>query len=223
MGSPVRYSQSRVAIGPSVIPAAAPACRAPAASPRRRFAASPVGVLLLDSAFRPAYYNAAAAGILAYPGTGLPARSWEALLSSACFHAAINSHCVSPSAVDFTSGRRRYVSRAFRLDRNGKTISRFHPSTLVVLERECTQPVDITRWSEEFQLTCRERETVTFLLRGLTSKEIAAEMAISPNTVKCFLKLVMAKVGAPTRTAIVARILERTAEFSSRAPAGVDG
>ena len=69
--------------------------------------------------------------------------------------------------------------------------------------------MDITRWSDEFRLTDRERETVRFLLRGLTSKEIAREMRISPYTVKTFLRLVMVKVGASTRTGLVARILDK--------------
>jgi DNA-binding CsgD family transcriptional regulator len=60
-----------------------------------------------------------------------------------------------------------------------------------------------------FQLTTRECETVKLLLRGLTSKEIASEMSISPNTVKSFLKLAMAKVGASNRAALIARILEK--------------
>jgi len=50
--------------------------------------------------------------------------------------------------------------------------------------------------------------TVMLLLRGLTSKEIADEMRISPSTVKSFLKLVMTKVGATSRTGIIAKILE---------------
>jgi DNA-binding CsgD family transcriptional regulator len=50
---------------------------------------------------------------------------------------------------------------------------------------------------------------VEFLLKGLTSREIAQEMHISPNTVKSFLKLVMAKVGATTRTGLIASIFER--------------
>ena len=80
---------------------------------------------------------------------------------------------------------------------------------MVVLDRVFTQPSDITRWSETFQLTSRESETVQFLLKGLTSKEIANQMNISPNTVKSFLKLVMAKVGASNRTGILAKILEK--------------
>lgn len=40
---------------------------APAPPAQRRFAASPVGVLLLDSGLRPVYYNTEAANILRYP------------------------------------------------------------------------------------------------------------------------------------------------------------
>jgi DNA-binding CsgD family transcriptional regulator len=72
-----------------------------------------------------------------------------------------------------------------------------------------TQPADITRWSEAFQLTNRECETVKLLMKGLTSKEIADQMSISPNTVKSFLKLVMAKVGASNRTGIIAKFFEK--------------
>ena len=44
------------------------------------------------------------------------------------------------------------------------------------------------------------------LLQGLTSKEIAVRMGISPNTVKAFLRLVMVKMGVSTRSGIVGRI-----------------
>jgi DNA-binding CsgD family transcriptional regulator len=81
---------------------------------------------------------------------------------------------------------------------------------VVVLERNCTRAVDISQWSAEHRLTSRERETVSFLLKGLTSEEIANEMRISPSTVKSFLKLVMVKVGASNRTGIVAKVHEET-------------
>jgi DNA-binding CsgD family transcriptional regulator len=45
------------------------------------------------------------------------------------------------------------------------------------------------------------------LLQGLTSKEIAARMSISPNTVKAFLRLVMVKMGVSTRSGIVGRVV----------------
>ncbi|PYU93391.1 MAG: hypothetical protein DMG08_10290 [Acidobacteria bacterium] len=38
--------------------------------------------------------------------------------------------------------------------------------------------------AELYRLTGREREAIGYLLQGLTSKEIAVRMEISPNTVK---------------------------------------
>ncbi len=61
--------------------------------------------------------------------------------------------------------------------------------------------------AEQFHLTSREREAVEFLSEGLTSKEIAQRMGISPNTVKVFLRLVMIKMGVSTRAGIVAKTL----------------
>lgn len=95
------------------------------------------------------------------------------------------------------------------LDSSSNTASQAQPRVVVMLEREPKQHVDITQWSNEFQLTVRERETVQLLMRGLTSKEIAQAMNISPNTVKSFLKLVMAKVGVSNRTGLVAKVFDR--------------
>jgi DNA-binding CsgD family transcriptional regulator len=61
--------------------------------------------------------------------------------------------------------------------------------------------------SSQFGLTRREQETIQLLLQGLTSKEIAERMGISPNTVKAFLRLVMVKMGVSTRSGIVGKIV----------------
>jgi DNA-binding CsgD family transcriptional regulator len=61
--------------------------------------------------------------------------------------------------------------------------------------------------SERFHLTDREEEVLQFLLEGLTSKEIADRMAISPNTVKAFLRLIMIKMGVSTRSGIVGKAM----------------
>jgi DNA-binding CsgD family transcriptional regulator len=65
----------------------------------------------------------------------------------------------------------------------------------------------LSQMSEQFALTEREKETVELLLQGLTSKEIAIRMNISPNTVKAFLRLVMVKMGVSTRSGIVGRVV----------------
>ena len=167
---------------------------------------SPVGVVLLDAQLRLLHYNAEAARILRYPRkAGVP--DLGALLRATRPQLSSSAKSVLPSALEFTSGRRRYLCRAFRLDSRPKAGSRTQSSVVVVLDRVVAQSVETTKWNTAFQLTSRESETVALLLKGLTSKEIAAEMSISPSTVKSFLKLVMVKVGASNRTGIIAKIL----------------
>jgi len=61
--------------------------------------------------------------------------------------------------------------------------------------------------SQEFHLTRREREALEHLLEGLSSKEIANRMNVSPNTVKVFLRLIMVKMGVSSRSGIVVKIV----------------
>lgn len=75
-----------------------------------------------------------------------------------------------------------------------------------MLERKNNQAASIAEIAERFGLTARERETVHLLLEGLTSKEIAQRMAISPNTVKAFIRLVMVKMAVSTRSGIIGKI-----------------
>lgn len=178
-----------------------------------------VGVLMLDAQLRLVHYTTEAATILGYTTKLRDTVPLDPVLPAARFQLENPPRAASQASLEFMSGRRRYRCRAFLLDSNGdqgahghgrnNQADRLQPKIAVVLERVFTQPSDITRWSEAFQLTSRECETVKFLLKGLTSKEIAGEMNISPNTVKSFLKLVMAKVGASNRTGILAKIIEK--------------
>src|SRR5712691_11317146 len=105
---------------------------------------------------------------------------------------------------EFTSGRRRYVCRAFALTGNSGTGSR--PMTGLLIERDTPKTVNVSEAAEQFHLTQREQETIGVLTLGLTSKEIATRMNISPNTVKTFFRLVMTKMGVSTRSGIVGKI-----------------
>jgi DNA-binding CsgD family transcriptional regulator len=80
----------------------------------------------------------------------------------------------------------------------------------VLLERDAAGNSGLKEISEQFDLTQRECETVEFLLQGLTSKEIATRMKISPNTVKAFLRLVMVKMKVSTRSGIAGKIAGST-------------
>ena len=178
-----------------------------------------VGVLLLDAQLRLVHCTGEAATILGYitkrRNNTVPL---DSVLKEVRVQLANPPDAASAASSEFMSGRRRYRCRAYLLDSDGhgaqghgrNRYDRLQPMIVVVLDRVCTQPSDITRWTQHFQLTSRESETVQFLLKGLTSKEIANHMNISPNTVKSFLKLVMAKVGASNRTGILAKMLEKS-------------
>ncbi|MBS1855796.1 MAG: hypothetical protein JST11_10550 [Acidobacteria bacterium] len=62
--------------------------------------------------------------------------------------------------------------------------------------------------SLDYHLTGRELQAIEGVVLGLTSKEVAIRMSISPNTVKAFLRLVMGKMGVTTRAGIVAKLLD---------------
>jgi DNA-binding CsgD family transcriptional regulator len=177
---------------------------------RRRQLKSSIGVLLLDAQLRLVHHTAEAAAILEYPRKPRQRVPLEKVLPAIRSQLASSPKAVSAAALEFTSGRRRYQCRAFLLGASGRGDGGPQPKFVVVLERVWPEAWDIKRWCEGFQLTGRECETVKFLLRGLTSKEIADQMSISPSTVKSFLKLVMTKVGASSRMGIIAKILEKS-------------
>ena len=63
-------------------------------------------------------------------------------------------------------------------------------------------------------LTDREREVLVLLARGLTNKEIARELTITPNTVKRHLKSLFAKLDVNTRSAASAKAISMGVEVN---------
>jgi|YNPNPStandDraft_1061719.scaffolds.fasta_scaffold02272_11 Response regulator containing a CheY-like receiver domain and an HTH DNA-binding domain len=57
-------------------------------------------------------------------------------------------------------------------------------------------------------LTAREREVLELLAKGMTNKEIAEALVITPNTVKRHLKAIFEKLDVHTRSAAVAMAVE---------------
>lgn len=116
------------------------------------------------------------------------------------------------------SGSSNNQSHKFRVQIKGKGyICRVHPAqacmddfpaavTVLHIAREVNMDDALTRISSEYGLTGRERQAVHGILSGLSSKEVARQMGISPNTVKAFLRLAMGRMGVSSRTGIIAKL-----------------
>ncbi|HEX2714119.1 MAG TPA: LuxR C-terminal-related transcriptional regulator, partial [Candidatus Acidoferrales bacterium] len=165
------------------------------------------GFLLMDSSSRPICANAEALRILSYPARQEETESIEKLVIEKV-RAVLPKRprsAQSTGLVEFTSGRRRYVCRFFPLALpSGNGSQRV---TALLLERNPAS-LDIFRMAREFNLTPRECEAVEYLARGLTSKEIAERMGISPNTVRAFVRLAMVKTSSSTRLGIIGKFLQ---------------
>ena len=106
-----------------------------------------------------------------------------------------------------TVGHREYRCRAFFVEpRNGDLPE---PVLALHLRREASVNDAVWRVASEYHLTPREQEALIGVAMGLTSKDLAARMSISPNTVNAFLRLIMVKMNVTTRAGIVARLLEQ--------------
>ena len=163
------------------------------------------GFLLLNSNLNPIFFNRAAAEILSYPQKVEAHKNLDDYLSN-----RVRTNLVSgeysqmPKVVsDFQSGRRLYQCRTYRVNALAQGDARC--SLAIILERGSNGTISIDHVSEKFHLSTREREVLPHLLNGLTTKEIASGMDISPNTVKVFLRMIMVKMGVSTRSGIVGK------------------
>jgi DNA-binding NarL/FixJ family response regulator len=83
------------------------------------------------------------------------------------------------------------------------------PAMLTLHFRRIDSPEDaIRKLARDCNLTPREEEVLTGISQGLTSKELATRLKISPNTVKAFLRSLMIKLNVTTRAGMVGRILK---------------
>lgn len=187
--------------------------KADSANPRRTeqkraMAPAAAGFIIADGKGHPIYANSEAKTILTYPEGPRGFRPAWIGLRKAIFPALDqpNPSAGSTCRTEITSGRRKYLCLAISLDKSaGRQIG--EGSVAIVLERHREASSAFARAaSQQFHLTERERQVVEFLIRGLTNKEIAARMQISPNTVRAFVRMVMGKLGISTRSGIVGMV-----------------
>jgi len=163
------------------------------------------GLLVLDASLKPIWANAEAVRILTYPDRTravLTAALANKFRSRLLHRPAPNPRSLAHISRSVTSGRRRYFCRVFVLDTFGT--ERAHG---VLLERSTSWSAWMSKIATEFRLTPRERQAFALLGQGLTSREMADRMRISPNTVKAFMRVIMIKMGVSSRSSILGKVL----------------
>src|SRR5438309_8780337 len=161
----------------------------------------------MDASLNPISFNAEAILILGYPDRGARVKRAEVFLAEKIRSTLLSARPLGnvPFVTEFRSGRRHYFCRAFLVDAHANGPS--HPSMALLLERGPSGLVPLSQVCQQFNLTQREGEALAYLLQGLSSKEIANRMNVSPNTVKVFLRLIMVKMGVSSRSGIVVKIV----------------
>jgi PAS domain S-box-containing protein len=72
-------------------------------------------------------------------------------------------------------------------------------------------------------LTRREREVLSLLVEGLTTREAAERLGVRPNTARNYVQRVLAKMGAPNRLAAVMKLLSANAPIANADVVGRSG
>ena len=170
--------------------------------------AAEVGLVLVDLSLELVALDQGAAAILNYssrpglkrdPGSVVPKEVLDVLRSR-------QPTDLSSVRAYFRMGVCEYTCRAYLVESYDVSIE---PLVALHLEKVATATDAIHEIGVKYNLTEREQEALRGISMGLTSKEVAERMNISPNTVKAFLRLIMIKMGVSTRGGIVANILNR--------------
>jgi DNA-binding CsgD family transcriptional regulator len=166
------------------------------------------GFVLVDAEKNPVCYNAEAVRILAELSEGAEAPRNGGVPRGKALTALVRRALSRNDAgvTEFTSGKMRYRCWTFSVFQDAKRPT--DAFTGLLIEPSKRNDARESEVAEKFHLSKREEETVSLLTLGLTSKEIATRMGVSPNTIKVFLRLIMTKMAVGTRSGIVGKLLQ---------------
>ncbi len=90
----------------------------------------------------------------------------------------------------------------------GKIVPGSIDDEYMLLIQKSSKEWDLASLKVSFGLTAREAEILMWVSRGKTNKEVGLILGTSPRTVNKHLEHIFEKLGVPTRTAAVARVLK---------------
>jgi DNA-binding CsgD family transcriptional regulator len=166
------------------------------------------GLIVMDALLNLLACNADAIHILTFPDNPEKISDLKGWLTDRIHSCLVDRESSTPATFvsEFRSAKRMHLCRAFPLT-TGTSPTDPHPILVLMLERKSREQFTMTEISKRFGLTPREQETARLLGEGLTSKEIATRMNISPNTVNSFVRLMMVKMNVSSRSAIIGKIV----------------
>lgn len=109
----------------------------------------------------------------------------------------------------FESYRRKYIVRATVLV-NKHSLQALTKRHLFILERFSPQNLNLSETFRQWNLSQREQQIAKLLIEDCSNKEIARILALSTNTVKVYIRFLMTKLNAASRTGIVSKLLSKT-------------
>jgi DNA-binding CsgD family transcriptional regulator len=165
-----------------------------------------IGFIIADENLRPLYIDEDSRRILTYPSDEPEPSNWSVEMQGHLRRVlGADKRKRESSLTVFLSGRRRYWCRTCVL--RSCLEGAGAPAIAVLLERQHSGwSTALSDASRRFSLSQRETETVQHLVHGLTTKEIASRMNVSPNTVKQFIRLIMSKMAVSTRAGVLGKI-----------------
>lgn len=166
-----------------------------APSPSAGGAPRPPGVLVLDADLRLASWTPSTHEWLAdLPGG---ATTESSLLPSVIY--AVAGRATAPADVDLAAHALLPTVTGSWAVVEGAPLHGAAPDRVAVTIR-AAEPTEVAlRLARIYQLTARERELATLAAGGLTTREIANRLSLSPYTVKDHFKAIFAKTGVHSR------------------------
>lgn len=166
------------------------------------------GLIVIDASLNLVACNTDAIHILTFPDNPEKISDLKDWLTNRIRSCLVDERSSAPVRFvgEFRSSKRMHLCRAFPLT-SGISPANPHPILVLMLERKSREQFTMAEISKRFGLTPREQETARLLSEGLTSKEIATRMNISPNTVNSFVRLMMVKMNVSSRSAIIGKIV----------------
>ncbi|PKM12014.1 MAG: DNA-binding response regulator [Gammaproteobacteria bacterium HGW-Gammaproteobacteria-3] len=93
-------------------------------------------------------------------------------------------------------------------DFSGRLLPSRNQDEYLLLMQQVSRHWNLGVLKTAYGLTAREAEILTWIAKGKTNKEVGLILATSPRTVNKHLEHIFEKLGVPTRTAAVAKVLD---------------